>query len=72
MDVHHLSEKLSKRIWEQLPDISAAKLDSNALLELDFLKYIDDRRQLFYNQDFVAYAIIRYGLYLPIYILLLS
>ena len=63
MDVHHLSEKLVKRIWEQLPDVSQAKLESNALLELDFLKYIDDRKNLFYNKDFIAYAIIRYGQY---------
>ena len=61
MDVHHLSEKLAGPIWKQLPDISEAKLDSNALLELDFLKYIDDRRHLFYNKDFIAYSIIRYG-----------
>ena len=61
MDVHHLSEKLAKPIWEQLPDISAAKLEKTALLELDFLKYIDDRKHLFYNKDLITYSIIRYG-----------
>ena len=63
MDVHHLSEKLAKPIWEQLPDISEAKLEKTALLELDFLKYIDDRKHLFYNKDLITYSIIRYGEY---------
>ena len=64
MDVHHLSEKLAKPIWEQLPDISEAKIEKTALLELDFLKYIDDRKHLFYNKDLITYSIIRYGEYL--------
>ena len=48
---------------EKLPPNFLSDLTRNALLELNFLKYIDQNRQLYYNEDFVAYSIQRYEKY---------
>ena len=69
MDVIHLSEKLPKSFLSQLPDLvsiqvsKVGNLATTAILELQFLKYIDTRRNLYYNEDLLAYSIIRYEKY---------
>ena len=67
MDVLHLSEKLPKNFISQLPELSGVSkvgnLASTAILELQFLKYIDTYRNLYYNEDLVSYSIIRYEKY---------
>ena len=48
---------------EKLPPNFLSDLKQKALLELDFLRYIDQNRQLYYNEDFVVYSIQRYEKY---------
>lgn len=64
MDVVELSmnqEILSK--LQSLPDIYCPSLLQRALYELEFLKFFDTNRHLYYNEAFVDYSIIRYEKY---------
>lgn len=60
MDVVYLGETLNKEIVLPKLEIDLGKL---ALYELQFLHYIDERRSLYYNEEFVNYSIIRYEKY---------
>ena len=63
MDVVALKE-VSKVQEIELPTLNGATdLLTDALHELDFLKYIDDHRILYYDEKFIAYSLVRYEKY---------
>ena len=69
MDVVSCSEVLSPQQKDKLPKVGAAMvagsfdLLKSAVHELDFLQYIDSHPELYYHENFVSYAIIRYEKY---------
>lgn len=60
MDVVNLHEALNMK---ELDELQLMDLIPAALNELDFLRFIDSQRKLFYNADFIQYSIIRYEKY---------
>ena len=61
MDVVALSETKVKDM--DLVALNGEELITNALHELEFLKYIDDHRLLYYDEKFIAYSLVRYEKY---------
>ena len=62
MDVVTLKETKVKDI--DLPTLDYEEtLINHALNELDFLKYIDDHRLLYYDEKFLTYSLVRYEKY---------
>ena len=51
------------RTTKQLPELSCSDLMKKAFYELDFLRLIDQNRHLYYNENFIKYALIRYEKY---------
>ena len=63
MDVVALRE-VAKVQEIELPALNGATdLLTDALHELDFLKYIDDQRLLYYDEKIIAYSLVRYEKY---------
>ena len=51
------------RTTKQLPELTCSNLMKKAFYELDFLRLIDQNRHLYYNENFIKYALIRYEKY---------
>ena len=51
------------RTTKQLPELTCSDLMKKAFYELDFLRLIDQNRHLYYNENFIKYALIRYEKY---------